>query len=122
MVLKPATARPFLPLRLPRAGVPKGEFSVVTGGAGAIGGELTGNPIVRKVSFTVSSEIGKILMKQVADTVKKCSMELGGNAHVIVFGDADLDLAVKGALISKYRNGRSDPRLRQPSVRAGRRL
>jgi succinate-semialdehyde dehydrogenase/glutarate-semialdehyde dehydrogenase len=108
MVLKPATATPYSAFALAelaeRAGVPTGVFSVVTGSARAIGGELTGNPIVRKVTFTGSTEIGKVLMKQAADTVKKCSMELGGNAPFIVFDDADLDAAVKGALASKYRN------------------
>jgi succinate-semialdehyde dehydrogenase/glutarate-semialdehyde dehydrogenase len=108
MVLKPATQTPYSALALAelaeRAGVPKGVFSVVTGNAGQIGGELTSNPIVRKVTFTGSTEIGKILMKQAAETVKKCSMELGGNAPFIVFDDADLDAAVKGALASKYRN------------------
>jgi len=87
-----------------RAGVPAGVFSVVTGSATAIGGEMTSNPIVRKVTFTGSTEIGKKLMEQCAGTVKRTSMELGGNAPFIVFDDADLDAAVKGALASKYRN------------------
>jgi succinate-semialdehyde dehydrogenase/glutarate-semialdehyde dehydrogenase len=87
-----------------RAGVPKGVFSVVTGSAGEIGGELTANPIVRKLSFTGSTEIGKKLLVQCAGTVKKVSMELGGNAPFIVFDDADLDAAVEGAMASKYRN------------------
>jgi succinate-semialdehyde dehydrogenase/glutarate-semialdehyde dehydrogenase len=108
MVLKPATATPFSAFALAelaeRAGVPKGVFSVLTGGAREIGAELTGNKLVRKISFTGSTEIGKVLMKQAAETVKKCSMELGGNAPFIVFDDADLDLAVKGAIASKYRN------------------
>jgi succinate-semialdehyde dehydrogenase/glutarate-semialdehyde dehydrogenase len=108
MVLKPATATPFSAFALAelaaRAGVPPGVFSVLTGSAGEIGGELTGNPTVRKISFTGSTEIGKILLKQAAETVKKCSMELGGNAPFIVFDDADLDEAVKGALASKFRN------------------
>jgi succinate-semialdehyde dehydrogenase/glutarate-semialdehyde dehydrogenase len=108
MVVKPASQTPLSALALAllaeRAGVPKGVFSVVTGGAGAIGGELTGNPKVRKVSFTGSTEIGKKLMAQSAATVKRTSMELGGNAPFIVFDDADLDAAVKGALASKYRN------------------
>jgi succinate-semialdehyde dehydrogenase/glutarate-semialdehyde dehydrogenase len=108
MVLKPATATPYSAFALAelaeRAGVPKGIFSVLTGSAREIGGELTGSKLVRKVTFTGSTEIGKVLMKQAADTVKKCSMELGGNAPFIVFDDADLDLAVKGALASKYRN------------------
>jgi len=108
MVVKPATATPYSALALAelaeRAGVPKGVFSVVTGSAGAIGGEMTSNPIVRKLTFTGSTEIGKILMQQCAGTVKKVSMELGGNAPFIVFDDADLDAAVEGAMASKYRN------------------
>jgi len=87
-----------------RAGVPKGVLSVVTGSASAIGGEMTSNPIVRKVTFTGSTEIGKKLMVQSASTVKRTSMELGGNAPFIVFDDADIDAAVKGAMASKYRN------------------
>jgi succinate-semialdehyde dehydrogenase/glutarate-semialdehyde dehydrogenase len=108
MVLKPATATPFSALALAvlaeRAGVPKGVFSVVTGSAKEIGGEMTSNPIVRKLTFTGSTEIGKVLMEQCAKTVKKTSMELGGNAPFIVFDDADLDAAADGALMSKYRN------------------
>jgi len=108
MVVKPATATPYSALALAelaeRAGVPKGVFSVVTGSAGAIGGEMTSNPIVRKLTFTGSTEIGKVLMQQCAGTVKKVSMELGGNAPFIVFDDADLDAAVEGAMASKYRN------------------
>ena len=108
MVLKPASATPFSALALAelaeRAGVPKGVFSVVTGSATAIGAELTSNPIVRKLSFTGSTEIGKVLMEQCARTVKKTSMELGGNAPFIVFDDADLDAAADGAILSKYRN------------------
>jgi succinate-semialdehyde dehydrogenase/glutarate-semialdehyde dehydrogenase len=108
MVLKPASQTPFSALALcelaERAGVPKGVFSCVTGAAGAIGGEMTSNPIVRKLSFTGSTEIGKLLMAQCAATVKKTSMELGGNAPFVVFDDADLDMAVKGAIASKYRN------------------
>ncbi|MCM2332638.1 MAG: aldehyde dehydrogenase family protein, partial [Anaeromyxobacteraceae bacterium] len=87
-----------------RAGLPPGVFNVVTGDSGAIGTELTTNPIVRKVTFTGSTEIGKKLMAQCAGTVKKVSLELGGNAPFIVFDDADLDAAVQGALASKYRN------------------
>jgi hypothetical protein len=87
-----------------RAGVPKGVLSVVTGSASAIGGEMTSNPIVRKVTFTGSTEIGKKLMVQSASTVKRTSMELGGNAPFIVIDDADIDAAVKGAMASKYRN------------------
>jgi succinate-semialdehyde dehydrogenase / glutarate-semialdehyde dehydrogenase len=108
MVLKPASQTPFSALALcelaERAGVPKGVFSCVTGTAKEIGGEITSNPTVRKVTFTGSTEIGKLLMAQCAATVKKTSMELGGNAPFIVFDDADLDAAVKGAIASKYRN------------------
>jgi succinate-semialdehyde dehydrogenase/glutarate-semialdehyde dehydrogenase len=108
MVVKPASQTPFTALALcvlaERAGVPPGVLSCVTGSANAIGSELTSNPIVRKLSFTGSTEIGKVLMAQCAATVKKTSMELGGNAPFIVFDDADLDAAVAGALISKYRN------------------
>jgi succinate-semialdehyde dehydrogenase/glutarate-semialdehyde dehydrogenase len=84
--------------------MPPGVFNVVTGSAGAIGGEITSNPIVRKLTFTGSTEIGKLLMEQCARTVKKVSMELGGNAPFIVFDDADLDAAVLGAMASKFRN------------------
>lgn len=108
MVVKPASQTPLSALALAvlaeRAGVPKGVFSVVTGSASAIGGEMTSNPIVRKVTFTGSTEIGKKLMEQSASTVKRTSMELGGNAPFIVFDDADIDAAVKGAMASKYRN------------------
>ena len=108
MVIKPASQTPYSALALAelaeRAGVPKGVLSVVTGSAGAIGGEITSNPIVRKLSFTGSTEVGKILTAQCAATVKKVTMELGGNAPFIVFDDADIDAAVDGAMISKYRN------------------
>ncbi|MGE5284801.1 MAG: NADP-dependent succinate-semialdehyde dehydrogenase [Actinomycetota bacterium] len=108
VVLKPATYTPYSALALAelagRAGVPKGVFSVVTGSAGGIGNELTSNPLVRKLTFTGSTEIGKLLMRQCAGTVKKMSLELGGNAPFIVFDDADLDAAVAGAIASKYRN------------------
>ena len=108
VVLKPASQTPFSALALAelaeRAGVPKGVFNVVTGPATEIGAELTGNPTVRKVSFTGSTEIGKLLMAQAATTIKKLSLELGGNAPFIVFDDADLDAAVDGAIASKYRN------------------
>jgi succinate-semialdehyde dehydrogenase/glutarate-semialdehyde dehydrogenase len=108
MVVKPATATPFSALAMAalaeRAGVPRGVLSVLTGSATAIGGEMTSNPLVRKLSFTGSTEIGKKLMAQCAATVKKTSMELGGNAPFIVFDDADLDAAVEGAIVSKYRN------------------
>jgi succinate-semialdehyde dehydrogenase/glutarate-semialdehyde dehydrogenase len=108
MVVKPATATPFSALALAelgeRAGIPAGVFSVITGSAVAIGNEMTANPIVRKLTFTGSTEIGKQLMAQCAATVKKVSLELGGNAPFIVFDDADLDAAVEGAIASKYRN------------------
>jgi succinate-semialdehyde dehydrogenase/glutarate-semialdehyde dehydrogenase len=108
MVLKPAEATPFSALALVAlaelAGVPAGVFSVVTGSSREIGAELTANPIVRKLSFTGSTEVGRLLMQQCAPTIKKLSLELGGNAPFIVFDDADLDAAVEGALISKYRN------------------
>jgi succinate-semialdehyde dehydrogenase / glutarate-semialdehyde dehydrogenase len=108
MVLKPATQTPYSALALAelaeRAGLPKGVFNVITGSATAIGGEMTSNPTVRKLTFTGSTEIGKKLIVQCASTVKKLSLELGGNAPFIVFDDADLDAAVQGALASKYRN------------------
>ncbi len=108
MVVKPATATPYSALALAelgeRAGIPAGVFSVITGSAAAIGNEMTANPIVRKLTFTGSTEIGKQLMVQCAATVKKVSLELGGNAPFIVFDDADLDAAVEGAVASKYRN------------------
>jgi succinate-semialdehyde dehydrogenase/glutarate-semialdehyde dehydrogenase len=108
IVLKPATQTPYSALALAelaaRAGVPAGVFNVVTGSATQIGGEMTANPIVRKLTFTGSTQIGKILLEQCAKTVKKTSMELGGNAPFIVFDDADLDAAVEGAIMSKYRN------------------
>ena len=107
-VVKPASQTPFCALALAvlaeRAGIPKGVLNVVTGSAREIGGELTSNPVVRKISFTGSTEVGKVLMAQSASTVKKLSLELGGNAPFIVFDDADLDAAVEGALVSKYRN------------------
>jgi len=108
MVLKPASQTPFSALALAelaeRAGIPKGVFSVVTGSAGDIGNELTANPIVRKITFTGSTEVGAKLMAQCAPGIKKVSLELGGNAPFLVFDDADLDEAVKGAMQSKYRN------------------
>ncbi len=108
IVAKPATQTPYSALALAvlaeRAGVPKGVFNVVTGSAAAIGGEMTSNPTVRKLSFTGSTEIGKLLMEQCAGTVKKVSMELGGNAPFLVFDDADIDAAVEGAMMSKFRN------------------
>ena len=111
VVVKPAEQTPLTALALAelaqRAGFPPGVFNVVTGSAASapkIGGELTGNPIVRKLSFTGSTEVGRLLMAQCAPTIKKLSLELGGNAPLIVFDDADLDAAVEGALASKYRN------------------
>ncbi|MBB4260567.1 MULTISPECIES: NADP-dependent succinate-semialdehyde dehydrogenase [unclassified Bradyrhizobium] len=108
MVVKPASQTPLSALALAvlaeRAGIPSGVFSVVTGSASAIGGEMTSNPAVRKVTFTGSTEIGKKLMAQAASTVKRTSMELGGNAPFIVFDDADIEAAVQGAIASKYRN------------------
>ena len=108
VVLKPASATPFSALALAQiaeeAGVPAGVFSVVTGSARAIGGELTRNPKVRKLTFTGSTEIGVQLMRECAETVKKVSMELGGNAPFLVFDDADVDAAVDGAMVSKFRN------------------
>jgi succinate-semialdehyde dehydrogenase/glutarate-semialdehyde dehydrogenase len=108
MVLKPAEATPYCALALAvlaeRAGVPPGVFSVVTGSPKDIGAEMTGNPIVRKLTFTGSTAVGRLLMQQCAPTIKKLSLELGGNAPFIVFDDADLDAAVEGALASKYRN------------------
>jgi succinate-semialdehyde dehydrogenase/glutarate-semialdehyde dehydrogenase len=108
MVLKPASQTPFSAIAIAilaeRAGLPKGLFSVITGAAAAIGGEMTSNPVVRKLTFTGSTEIGTELYKQSAPTIKKLGLELGGNAPFIVFDDADLDAAVEGALIAKYRN------------------
>ncbi|PYB98067.1 NADP-dependent succinate-semialdehyde dehydrogenase [Pseudomonas sp. MB-090624] len=108
MVFKPASQTPYSALALVelahRAGIPAGVLSVVTGSAGEVGGELTGNSLVRKLSFTGSTEIGRQLMEECAKDIKKVSLELGGNAPFIVFDDADLDKAVEGAIISKYRN------------------
>ena len=108
VVLKPAEQTPFSALALAelaeRAGIPAGVFNVITGDPREIGPELTSNPIVRKLSFTGSTEVGKLLMAQCASTIKKLSLELGGNAPFIVFDDADLDAAVEGAIASKYRN------------------
>jgi len=107
MVLKPATATPYSALAMAelgeRAGIPKGVFSVLTGSSAAIGGEVTSNPLVRRSLHRLDA-VGKILLEQCSKTVKKTSMELGGNAPFIVFDDADLDAAVEGALASKYRN------------------
>ncbi|HEY1043537.1 MAG TPA: NADP-dependent succinate-semialdehyde dehydrogenase [Telluria sp.] len=108
IVVKPAELTPFsafaLAVLAERAGVPKGVFNVITGDSRAIGGEMCSNPVVRKLSFTGSTEVGRILMQQCAPTIKKLSLELGGNAPFIVFDDADLDAAVEGAIASKYRN------------------
>ena len=108
MVVKPASQTPLTALALvalaERAGIPAGVLSVVTGAAGEVGTELATNPLVRKLSFTGSTEVGRHLMQQTAATVKKVSMELGGNAPFIVFDDADLDAAVEGAIVSKFRN------------------
>ena len=108
VVLKPASQTPFSALALAelseRAGLPNGVLNVITGSAKEIGGELTSNPAVRKLSFTGSTETGRTLMAQCASTIKRLSLELGGNAPFIVFDDADLDAAVEGAVISKYRN------------------
>jgi succinate-semialdehyde dehydrogenase / glutarate-semialdehyde dehydrogenase len=107
-VVKPAPQTPFSALAMAelahRAGIPPGVFNVVTGDAVAIGGEFTGNPLVRKLSFTGSTPVGKLLMSQCSGTVKKVALELGGNAPFLVLEDADLDAAVTGAIASKYRN------------------
>jgi len=108
MIAKPAESTPFSALALAvlaeRAGVPPGVFSVLTGNPREIGGEMTANPDVRKLTFTGSTAVGRTLMRQSAETIKKLSLELGGNAPFIVFDDADLDAAVSGAIASKYRN------------------
>jgi succinate-semialdehyde dehydrogenase/glutarate-semialdehyde dehydrogenase len=108
VIIKPAEATPYSAFALAelahRAGFPPGVLNVITGDAPAIGGEMCANPTVRKLSFTGSTEVGRLLMKQVAPTIKKISLELGGNAPFIVFDDADLDAAAEGAIVSKYRN------------------
>jgi succinate-semialdehyde dehydrogenase/glutarate-semialdehyde dehydrogenase len=108
MVLKPASQTPFSAIALAvlaeRAGLPKGLFSVITGSAREIGAEMTANPIVRKLTFTGSTDVGADLYRQSAPTIKKLGLELGGNAPFIVFDDADLDAAVEGALIAKFRS------------------
>ena len=108
IVIKPASATPYSALALAvlaeKAGIPAGVVNVVTGSARAIGGEMTRNPVVRKLTFTGSTEIGVQLMRESADTMKKLSMELGGNAPFLVFDDADVDAAIEGAMISKFRN------------------
>jgi len=108
IVIKPASATPYSALAIAllceEAGIPAGVVNVVTGSAAQIGSELTRNPIVQKITFTGSTEIGRQLLRESAETVKKCSMELGGNAPFLVFDDADVDAAIEGALISKFRN------------------
>jgi succinate-semialdehyde dehydrogenase/glutarate-semialdehyde dehydrogenase len=108
IVVRPASTTPFTALALAeladRAGIPPGVFSVVTGSSREIGAEFTSNPIVRKISFTGSTQVGRVLMAQCAGTVKKLALELGGNAPFIVFEDADIDSAVTGAMGSKFRN------------------
>jgi succinate-semialdehyde dehydrogenase/glutarate-semialdehyde dehydrogenase len=108
MIVRPADLTPFSALAMAelahRAGVPAGVFQVITGKSRVIGAEFTSNPTVRKLTFTGSTEVGRVLLQQCAPTIKKASMELGGNAPFIVFDDADLDAAVEGAIVSKYRN------------------
>lgn len=108
MIVKPASQTPLTALAMgllaEQAGIPAGVLNIVTGSASAIGGALTASPVVRKLTFTGSTEIGRLLLEQSAPTVKKVSMELGGNAPFIVFDDADIDAAVEGAMISKFRN------------------
>jgi succinate-semialdehyde dehydrogenase / glutarate-semialdehyde dehydrogenase len=108
VVIKPAEATPFSAFALAelagRAGFPPGVLNMATGDAQSIGAEMCANPVVRKISFTGSTEVGRLLMKQAAPTIKKISLELGGNAPFIVFDDADLDAAAEGAIVSKYRN------------------
>jgi succinate-semialdehyde dehydrogenase/glutarate-semialdehyde dehydrogenase len=108
MIVRPADLTPFSALAMAelahRAGVPAGVFQVITGKSRVIGAEFTSNPTVRKLTFTGSTEVGRVLLQQCAPTIKKASMELGGNAPFIVFDDADLDAAVEGAIASKYRN------------------
>ena len=109
VVIKPSELTPFSALALgvlaERAGIPPGVVNIVTGMPAAIGAELTGNPTVRKISFTGSTRVGALLMRQAADGIKRLSLELGGNAPFLVFDDADLDLAIDGVLVSKFRNG-----------------
>jgi succinate-semialdehyde dehydrogenase/glutarate-semialdehyde dehydrogenase len=109
IVIKPSELTPYSALALAvlaeRAGIPEGVFNVVTGMPEGIGGELTTNISVRKLSFTGSTRVGRLLMRQCADTVKRVSLELGGNAPFIVFDDADLELAILGMMASKFRNG-----------------
>jgi succinate-semialdehyde dehydrogenase/glutarate-semialdehyde dehydrogenase len=109
IVIKPASATPYSALAIAQlcemAGIPKGVVNVVTGSAGQIGSALTSSPKVAKLTFTGSTEIGRDLLRECAETIKKCSMELGGNAPFLVFDDADVDAAIEGAMISKFRNG-----------------
>jgi succinate-semialdehyde dehydrogenase / glutarate-semialdehyde dehydrogenase len=109
VVIKPAESTPYSALALAelaeRAGMPKGVLNIITGQPEVVGGVLTSSPVVRKLSFTGSTEVGRLLLEQCAGTVKKVSMELGGNAPFIIFADADLERAVAGAMISKFRNG-----------------
>jgi succinate-semialdehyde dehydrogenase/glutarate-semialdehyde dehydrogenase len=123
MVIKPASETPLSALALcelaERAGIPAGVLSVVTGKASEIGGELTSNPTVKMLTFTGSTEIGKVLMEQCAKTVKKVGMELGGNAPFIVFDDADIDAAVAGCHGLQVPQCRPDLRVRQPPAGAG---
>jgi succinate-semialdehyde dehydrogenase/glutarate-semialdehyde dehydrogenase len=125
MVVKPAEQTPLSALALAwlgqQAGIPPGVLNIVTGEPVAIGGELTSNPKVLKLSFTGSTEVGRLLMAQCAPTIKKMSLELGGNAPFIVFDDADLDAAVAGAMASKYRNTGQTCVCSQPLPGAGRR-
>src|SRR6201993_3025257 len=108
MVAKPAESTPLsafaLAVLAERAGIPAGVFNVLAGDPKSIGGEMTSNPDVRKITFTGSTEVGRLLMRQSADKIKKISLELGGNAPLIVFDDADLDAAVEGTIVSKFRN------------------
>lgn len=108
MIVRPADATPLTALALAvladEAGIPAGVFNVITGKSRVLGGELTASPLIKKLSFTGSTEVGRVLMEQCSPTLKKLSMELGGNAPFIVFEDADLDAAVAGAIASKYRN------------------
>ncbi|MFT4115278.1 NAD-dependent succinate-semialdehyde dehydrogenase [Bradyrhizobium sp.] len=108
VVAKPASQTPYSALAwgvlAEKVGIPAGVVNIVTGDARAVGGELTANPLVRKISFTGSTPVGKVLLRQAADTVKKVSMELGGNAPFLIFDDADLDRAVEGAIAAKFRN------------------
>src|SRR5690606_1765560 len=108
IIVKPAQQTPLTALALAelaqRSGIPGGVLQVLTGDSKTIGGVLTASPVVRKLSFTGSTEVGRLLMAQCAPTLKRLSLELGGNAPFIVFDDADIDAAVEGAIASKYRN------------------